>query len=114
MDDIFWPLKKLNEIKSLYPYSFYATHAELRKADILFEQGNFSEAAASYIVFKDFHPRYQDLQYVIWKIAESFYGQLPGSFDRDLSPGKNAIRYYQMLLRSFPHSKHAPKAQEKN
>ena len=98
--------EKLNLIRSRYPYSFYATHAELMAADVLFYQENFSEAAAAYIVFRDLHPKYEKGSYVLFKIAESFYNQLPSTFDRDLSPGFEARRYYKELTRIYPKSKY--------
>jgi outer membrane protein assembly factor BamD len=79
--------EKLNSIRSQYPYSFYATHAELLQADILFSQENYAEAASAYILFRDFHPKYTELGYVIFRISESFYRQLPSTYDRDLSAG---------------------------
>jgi len=90
--------EKLNTLRSQYPYSFYATHAELLQADVLFKQENYVEAAAAYILFKDFHPKHNKKAYVIWKIAESFYAQIPDTFDRDLSAAHEAVKYYQELL----------------
>jgi outer membrane protein assembly factor BamD len=89
--------EKLNAIRSQYPYSFYATHAELLQADILFSQENYAESAAAYILFRDFHPKYEELGYVVFRISESFYRQLPETFDRDLSAGVEAIKYYNEL-----------------
>jgi outer membrane protein assembly factor BamD len=105
--------ERLNTLRSQYPYSFYSTHAELLQADILYEQENFSEAASAYIVFKDFHPKYQQLNYVIWRIAESFYNQLPGGFDKDLNSGVEATKYYEELIRLYPSSEFVPQAREK-
>lgn len=96
--------EKLNQLRSQYPYSFYATHAELLQADILFAQENYSEAASAYILFRDFHPKYNDLGYVIFRISESFYQQLPPTFDRDLSAGVEAIKYYNELLQNYPNT----------
>ena len=105
--------EKLNQIRSKYPYSYYATHAELLQADILFKQENYTEAAAAYILFKDFHPKHKKLNHVIWSIAESYYKQLPETYDRDLSPGFEAIKYYEEVMRVFPGSDFAKKAQDK-
>lgn len=105
--------EKLSVIKGKYPYSYYATFAELKLADILFFQKNYAEAAAAYIVFKDFHPKHNKIDYVIAQIGESFYKQIPSTFDRDLSPAFESIRYYQFLLRSFPASEYTKQAQEK-
>jgi len=105
--------EKLNSIRSKFPYSYYATHGELLQADILFKQENYVEAAAAYILFRDFHPKNKKLGYVIWKIAESFYLQLPDTFDRDLTPGHEAIKYYAELLRRFPGSEYTKDSREK-
>jgi outer membrane protein assembly factor BamD len=98
--------ERLNQIKSQYPYSYYSTHAELLQADILYKQESYEEAASAYILFKDFHPKHKKLSYVIWKIAESFYNQLPDTFDRDLAPGKEAVKYYKELVQKFRKSKY--------
>ena len=105
--------EKLNAIKSQFPYSYYATHAELLLADILFEQESFAESAAAYILFKDFHPKHAKLSYVIWKIAESYYYQLPPTFDRDLSSGIEAMKYYRELISLFPKAPEVADAQKR-
>lgn len=93
--------EKLNAIRSQYPYSFYATPSELLQADVLFAQESYAEAASAYILFRDFHPKHQDMAYVIFRISESFYQQLPSTFDRDLSAGVEAIKYYNELLLNY-------------
>jgi outer membrane protein assembly factor BamD len=105
--------EKLNSLRSQFPYSYFATHAELLQADILFDQENFVEAAAAYILFKDFHPRHKKISYVVWRIAESFNNQRPASYDRDLSPLYEAIKYYDELLRVFPNSEYSKGGREK-
>jgi outer membrane protein assembly factor BamD len=105
--------EKLNTLRSQYPYSFYATHAELLQADVLFAQENYAEAAAAYILFKDFHPRYKDLGYVVWRTAESFYKQIPDTIDRDLSSAFEAVKYYQELLNFHSGSEYVKGAIEK-
>lgn len=96
--------EKLNQIRSQYPYSFYATPAELLQADVLFAQENYAEAASAYILFKDFHPKYTELGYVLFRISESYYQQLPATFDRDLSVGVEAVKYYNELLQNYPNT----------
>ncbi|OUR92864.1 hypothetical protein A9Q84_20335 [Halobacteriovorax marinus] len=97
--------EKLNTLRSQYPYSFFATHAELLQADVLFKQENYVESAAAYILFKDFHPKHKDLAYVIFRIAESFYKQIPDTFDRDLSSAFESMKYYRELLNFHSNSK---------
>src|SRR5690606_9943092 len=105
--------EKLNTVRSKFPYSFYATHAELLLADVQFKQENYTEAAASYILFRDFHPKHEKSDYVLWKIAESFYNQLPDTYDRDLSAANESIKYYREMLRIYPNSQYSQNAQEK-
>lgn len=105
--------EKLNQIRSQYPYSYYATYAELMQADVLFAQENYPEAASAYILFKDFHPKYNDIGYVIFRISESFYQQLPSTFDRDLTAGIEAIKYYNELLQNYPNTEYVKDAREK-
>lgn len=105
--------EKLNAIRSQYPYSYYATSAELLQADVLFAQENYPEAASAYILFRDFHPKYSDLGYVIFRISESFYRQLPSTFDRDLSAGIEAIKYYNELLQNYSQTQYVKDAKER-
>ena len=106
-------VEKLNAIKSQYPYSFYSTHAELLQADIFFMQENYLEAAAAYILFKDFHPKHKKIPYVIWRIAESFFRQLPDTYDRDLSPAQEGLSYYSLLLRKYPSTSYKKDAMQR-
>lgn len=105
--------EKLNTIKSQYPYSYYATHAELMQADVLYMQENFVESAAAYLLFRDFHPKHEKIVYVIWKTAESYYKQLPSTFDRDLAPAYEAIKYYTEIIEKYPDSEFFKMAESK-
>ena len=105
--------EKLNTIRSQYPYSFFATGAELLQADILFDQESYVESAAAYILFRDFHPRYKKIDYVVGRIAESYFRQLPSLHDRDLSATSDAIKYYEELLFKYPNSEYAKNGQER-
>lgn len=105
--------EKLNNLKSQYPYSYYAKDAELLLADILFVQENYVESASAYLLFREMHPKSNNAEYVIWRIAESYFNQLPPTFDRDLSMANEAIKYYQELVDRFPSGKHTVDAKEK-
>ncbi len=94
--------EKLNTLRSKFPYSFYATHAELLQADILYLQESFTESAAAYILFRDFHPKHGKKSYVTWRIGQSFYNQLPDTVDRDLTAAKEAIKYFEEVINKYP------------
>ena len=105
--------EKLGTIRSKYPYSYHATAAELLGAQILFDQDNFVEAAQAFILFRDFHPRHREIDRVVWMIARSYDEQMPSTYDRDLTPGIQAMKYYRELMATFPESAHKAKAQER-
>ena len=106
-------IEKLNRIRSQYPYSYFATHAELLHADVLFAQQNYSEAQSAYLAFKNFHPKHKRLPYVLWKIGESSFEQMPSTYDRDLESALSAIKYFEMLIQLYPHSKYITAAKKK-
>lgn len=105
--------EKLNAIKTQHPYSFYATPAELMQADVLYLQESYVESAAAYLLFRDFHPRHEKIPYVIFRIAESFYKQIPDTIDRDLEPALEAIKYYEEVVGKYPDSSYRKKAERR-
>lgn len=105
--------EKLNQIKTQHPYSFYATPAELLQADVLYMQESFVEAAAAYLLFRDFHPRHEKIPYVVFRIAESYYKQIPDTIDRDLEPAVEAIKYYDEVVQKYPDSSYKGDAESK-
>lgn len=105
--------EKLNQIKTQHPYSFYATPAELLQADVLYHQESYVEAAAAYLLFRDFHPKHEKIPYVVFKIAESYYKQIPSTIDRDLEPAVEAIKYYDEVLQKYSDSSYARTAKKR-
>lgn len=105
--------EKLNEIKTQHPYSFYATPAELLQADVLYKQENYIEAAAAYLLFRDFHPRHEKIPYVISRIADSYYKQIPDTIDRDLDAALESIKYYEEILQKYPDSSYKKSAEKR-
>jgi outer membrane protein assembly factor BamD len=105
--------EKLNIIKTQHPYSFYATPAELLQADVLFLQENYIEAAAAYLLFRDFHPRHEKIPYVVFRIAESYFKQIPDTIDRDLEPALESLKYYEEVIQKHGETSYKIDAQEK-
>jgi outer membrane protein assembly factor BamD len=105
--------EKLNAIKTQHPYSFYATPAELMQADILYAQESYVESAAAYLLFRDFHPRHEKISYVIYRIAESFYKQIPDTIDRDLEAAMESIKYYDEVIVKYPDSSYKIDAEKR-
>lgn len=102
--------EKLNLIKTQHPYSFYATPAELMLAEVQYKQESFVESAASFLLFRDFHPKHERIPYVVFMIGESYYRQLPETIDRDLDSGAEALKFYEELIAKYPNDPEVPNA----
>ncbi len=105
-------LMQYRDVKNRYPYSKYATEAELRIAEIHFKKEAFVEAQGAYQLFKELHPKNPKIDYVTFRIGESIYNQLPSTIDRDLSAAPAAIKEFNVLLRDYPDSEYAKDAEK--
>lgn len=106
-------LIQYKDLKNRFPYSRYATEAELQIAEIQYSKEAYPEAQGAYQLFKELHPKHAKIDYVTFRIGESIYNQLPTTIDRDLSLAPNAINEYRVLLRDFPQSPYAKDAKAK-
>lgn len=105
-------LAQFNTVKNKYPYSKLAVESELRIAEIHFKREEFIEAQAAYQTFKEMHPSYPRIDYVTYRLALSFYEQLPSTIDRDLSVADRAILYFDEVLQTYARSEYAKDAAE--
>lgn len=101
------------ELKNKFPYSHFATEADLHIADVYFNKEAYLESQSSYQLFIDLHPKHEKVPYALYKLADSIYNQLPSTVDRDLSLGPKAQNYFKLLIDKFPGSIHASEAKEK-
>lgn len=106
-------ITRYQEVKNKFPYSRYATMAELAVADVYFKQESFPEAQASYQLFKELHPKHPQIDYVTFRLALSYYKQLPETIDRDLSLAPNAIAICDEVIAQYPNSPHAQESKDK-
>ncbi len=106
-------IKRYQEIKNKFPYSKYATLSELAVADAYYKQESYPEAQVAYQSFKDLHPKHAKIDYVTYKLAMSFYSQLPPTIDRDLTISQSAILYFDEVISQFPNSEHVSDSKEK-
>ena len=97
-------LTKYADVRNKFPYSSLATEAELAIADVHYMRESYPEAEVSYQNFRDLHPKHPKSDYVLYRIAMSYYMQLPETIDRDLSVGKDAIYHFSELVKIYPKS----------
>ena len=105
-------------VKNKYPFSRFATLAELRAADAFFAQDKFLEAIDAYKLFMKFHPTHPQVLdgYAAYRIAQSYVEQMPSdwflvppSYEKDQSATRDATRELKIFLRSYRKSKYLPK-----
>lgn len=105
-------IRRYTEVKNKFPYSNFATKAELAIADVYFKQESYAESQVSYQMFKDLHPT-ANADYVQYRIGLSFYNQLPSTIDRDLTLANDAIFHLSDLIKRYPNSEYINDAREK-
>ncbi len=106
----------LREVKRKYSYSRFAKLAELRLADIDFEQDKFAEAVRQYRQFVHDHRSDQaEVVYARSRIAEAEYRQinesllLPSADERDQGVVMDAYREVKGFVADYPDAKESEK-----
>jgi outer membrane protein assembly factor BamD len=105
-------IKKLSEFKSRFPYSRYATEAELLIADSYFETGKFTEAGVAYEQFVKLHPKHEKLDFALFRVGLCYWKDAPSEYDREQEYTQISINKWERLLKEFPSSPHSAEAQE--
>lgn len=105
-------IAQFSDAKNKFPYSRYATLAELAIADIHYEREAFIEAQNAYQVFKELHPKHEKIDYATFRLGMSYFNQLPDTIDRDLSLANQATLYFDEVIESYPNSEYAAPAKE--
>lgn len=101
------------EVKKLFGYSRYARLAELRLADIDFEQSKFSDAVAQYRDFVQNHRADRDVEYARYRISKSLFNDIEDSFilppaeERDQATTMSAYTELRTFLSDNPQSRYA-------
>jgi outer membrane protein assembly factor BamD len=108
-------------VKNKFPFSHYATLAELRLGDAFYGEEKYLEAIDAYKLFLKNHPIHDEVKsgYVSYRICQAYVQQIPSdwfifppSYEKDQSATKDAVRTLQNFLRDFPKTTYLPKAQK--
>jgi len=105
-------IAKFQDIKNKFPYSRFATMSELKIADLHYDREAFVEAQSAYQLFKEFHPKHPQSDYVTFRLAMSYYKQLPSTIDRDLTLADKAVLYFDEVINSFSESQYVKESKE--
>jgi len=102
---------RLQDVKRTYAYSQYARLAELRLADIDFEEEKFPTAITAYRAFAHDHRMDDSVPYARFRICRALYNQisdtlfLPPQEERDQAATVDAYRELSSFLQDYPDTK---------
>lgn len=105
-------IQRYTDVKNKFPYSSYATEAELAIANVHFKSEEYPEAQVSYQNFKELHPKHPKIDYVIFRTGLSYFLQLPETIDRDISLANDAIYSFNEFIKKFHKSEYLAEAKE--
>ena len=103
----------MGEVKRKYSYAPEARLAELRLADIEFEQEKFATAITGYRTFAHDHRTDESVPYARYRICKALFSQisdtllLPPQEERDQAQSVDAYRELTSFLLDYPESKWA-------
>jgi outer membrane protein assembly factor BamD len=95
-----------------YPFSPYATLAELRLADCKFYMSDYDEAISLYEEFEKLHPTNEAVTYVIFQEGSCYYNLMEAP-DRDQTFTHKLIKTYERLLNRYPESPYSYEARKR-
>lgn len=99
------------EVKRKYAYTRYARLAELRLADIDFEQEKFGPAITEYKAFSHDHRTDESVPYARYRVCKALYAQisdtilLPPQEERDQAAAIDARRELNAFVLDYPDTK---------
>ncbi len=102
----------LAEVRRLFPYTRYARLAELRLADVDFEQEKFSDAISAYREFAQNHKNDPDVEYSRYRLTKALFSDiddtilLPPAEERDQATAAEAYKELRSFQREFPKSRY--------
>lgn len=100
-----------SELKEKYPFSPFATQAELALADAYYLDEQYQAAEEAYKEFESLHPGKSSIDYVLFQIGKCNFEQFK-SVDLPQNNIQEAWQYFHRVTESCPDSKYATKAKE--
>lgn len=100
------------EIKKRFSQSSFFALAELRAADLEFDQGSYAEAALLYENFVELYPTHPEAAYAQFRRAKSYIEDCPELEARDQSAAALAASSATQLLTRYPSSPYTAEARD--
>ena len=95
-------LDTILELKHQFPYSPESALADKLKADIFFEQREWSQAEQAYQNFMNLHPHHKEVPNAHLQQVLSWYHQIPKLPHRDLSLAEPFLKSARDFIKKYP------------
>lgn len=112
-------VKFLEHCRTKYPFSRYAALAELKLADIKYDQDRLVEAADAYATFVKMHPTHEEADRAAFREGEALLKDGPTDFllfppahERELKTVRDGAGRLEAFLKRWPESRHRPQAEK--
>ena len=99
-------LEQFNRVRSYFRDDPYSLKAELAIADIHYEKKEWDEARVAYEDFMRAHPRYPELDLVVYRLGMTVYRKAPQIPDRDQTWTRQVVSTWAGFGARFPESEH--------
>ena len=96
---------EFEEVERLYPYSIWATRAQLMSAYVYYKLNNYDLSISASNRYIELHPGANDIDYALYIIALCYYKEI-NDFRRDQSNTSKALDAFNNLIRRFPNSEY--------
>ena len=104
--DALFAAKKFNEAEMLYPQSMWAPKSALMAAYSYYTQDYYADAIAELVRLIRVYPYYENLDYVHYLMAVSYYEQIIDE-KKDLQSILDAKKYFSHVVKEYPNTEYA-------
>lgn len=111
--------KFMELVRQNYPYSQYASLAELALADMAFEREDWGMAANAYQDFVKSHPSHAKADYAAFRVGLANYEDKPSdvflfppSYEKDQTPIRQSLDALQKFVTAYPRSEYMTRARD--
>ena len=110
--DVFFAVKKFNEVELLYPQSVWAPRSTLMAAYAFYSDLYFNDAIFELERFLNKYKNHPNTDYAYYLLAICHYNQIVDE-KKDLGEIINAQRYFKLLIKEYPETDFAEDAKFK-
>ncbi len=101
--DIFFAVKKFNEVELLYPQSIWAPRSNLMSAYAFYSQLYFNDAIMELERFLDKYKNHPNTDYAYYLLAVCHYNQIVDE-KKDLGEIIKAKNYFNLIIKEYPNT----------